>query len=1026
MSSDYFSHLQSQASKESTPSDGSLIDSFPLPNSLPPRYINDSARDIAARQGSGSPPLPSDDTTRNAEGDMDPRRLTPTLQASLVAEILTLRREIESQNRVIDGLESNFDTIKSENEVLSEKILQGLKESRIADQRFQNLERGTREAVEDLVRERDEANNSNSKTKSKLRGWMKTTKELEDRVAKVQSAQEHEKQAWEDERRRLERLLHVSETRNAALVKHLEDRQMTADEQDIRTSTDSGAANDSDGGSGIPTPRPYGHRRGQSSISTIRSIARSLDNPRKYAHPRALADELEFEEENDYDLDDFEHNDDELFSDSRLGLSDSRLGFAAGHASTVRAGDKAKKILGLTDETTTSSSRTGTPVSSLSAARPDTASSVVSGVESVQFFPEARRVTMSRFSSIGIQPSWVAPAPACDKDTDNRGSGTEAILARVNDEEPRTCNTSTSTRDNAQWQDKKSNAAMLPSHGLMSPPETPSSGSPTCQGCDTEPGSSETRYKSCATQTEHFDLSRQNNDPASTFHVVSQQLPIPCISIHPPASGQDSQGRPVLPPGTAHHSTQTDGTLLSSCCDASVQTVEIRIDNRPVKLPPHLLPSTLESALDQVEQRFRESEQKFRESAMSEAAPSQTLQGPSTVRRNSNRHTLKAINLPRPTLRATDSGDESQDHEVSSLGIEDVLIRAGHLSILSSGSNWASWRDLYDEAAREAKLEAAGKPEHTGQSSSSDNPSGPVRHQSIFSDPQWTGPENREKGPAHHPPGTKPANVSSKLSRKTPMAELEGGGHVENTTRTDSSRIDLGQNEETAFGRTDHGSTQPPPYPIPGRTSSFNPSSGSSTASSNRIPHDETSSGRSDLGSPTERTVTKTRSSSTIRPSKGFSKRRRRAAYLSPIQSMAFDGSITIERAPLSAPLKQPSTSSMRAASEVAATDLLDDNEPLSDHSDSEGVLVDAIATAMVGDWLWKSVRRKKSFGIGDPAPGDDFMHGAVRHKRWVWLSPYERTVMWSSKQPSSGVALMGKYGRKCKWKTAILRDDHC
>jgi hypothetical protein len=41
--------------------------------------------------------------------------------------------------------------------------------------------------------------------------------------------------------------------------------------------------------------------------------------------------------------------------------------------------------------------------------------------------------------------------------------------------------------------------------------------------------------------------------------------------------------------------------------------------------------------------------------------------------------------------------------------------------------------------------------------------------------------------------------------------------------------------------------------------------------------------------------------------------------------------------------------------------------------------------------------------------------NGGIRHKRWVWLAPYERAIMWSSKQPTSGPALLGKSGRKCK-----------
>jgi len=89
-----------------------------------------------------------------------------------------------------------------------------------------------------------------------------------------------------------------------------------------------------------------------------------------------------------------------------------------------------------------------------------------------------------------------------------------------------------------------------------------------------------------------------------------------------------------------------------------------------------------------------------------------------------------------------------------------------------------------------------------------------------------------------------------------------------------------------------------------------------------------------------------------------------------------------------------------------------------------EANLIDAIAATMVGEWMWKYVRKRKSFGIGEdtsdfPQPGQKpatsgTNHG-TRHKRWVWLSPYERTIMWDSKQPTSGTALLGKKGRKCE-----------
>jgi hypothetical protein len=80
--------------------------------------------------------------------------------------------------------------------------------------------------------------------------------------------------------------------------------------------------------------------------------------------------------------------------------------------------------------------------------------------------------------------------------------------------------------------------------------------------------------------------------------------------------------------------------------------------------------------------------------------------------------------------------------------------------------------------------------------------------------------------------------------------------------------------------------------------------------------------------------------------------------------------------------------------------------------------LVDAIAGTMVGEWMWKYIRKRKSFGVQEDFPiaedGTVNISGS-RHKRWVWLSPYERTIMWDNKQPATNNALLGKKGRKCK-----------
>jgi hypothetical protein len=123
-------------------------------------------------------------------------------------------------------------------------------------------------------------------------------------------------------------------------------------------------------------------------------------------------------------------------------------------------------------------------------------------------------------------------------------------------------------------------------------------------------------------------------------------------------------------------------------------------------------------------------------------------------------------------------------------------------------------------------------------------------------------------------------------------------------------------------------------------------------------------------------------------------------------QSLAFDWGMRSSSSPRS-PIKRPDTATTAPPSE-------------------ETQLIDSIAGTMVGEWMWKYMRKRKSFGVdaaeaftGRNGNGEEngsslTSHG-TRHKRWVWLSPYERTIMWDSKQPSSGTALLGKKGRKRK-----------
>ncbi|KAM0621494.1 hypothetical protein ACHAQG_006562 [Verticillium nonalfalfae] len=136
------------------------------------------------------------------------------------------------------------------------------------------------------------------------------------------------------------------------------------------------------------------------------------------------------------------------------------------------------------------------------------------------------------------------------------------------------------------------------------------------------------------------------------------------------------------------------------------------------------------------------------------------------------------------------------------------------------------------------------------------------------------------------------------------------------------------------------------------------------------------------------------------------------------------DGPLSSQKAPMRRPHRISSLfAGFDANSSDEADDFGDDLNSIGGGSPTTGV-VDAIAQTMVGEWMFKYVRRRKSFGVPETNGKDD--NSNDRHKRWVWLAPYERAILWSSKQPNSGSALMGKAGRKLTIQSVLdVKDDN-
>ena len=118
----------------------------------------------SSREDSNSPPPLPQDTLDVQEkprdgryASLDPRRFTPTLHASLVSEILSLRRDLDSKNNLVENLETSLAESKNDNDVLSKQVADGVRDIRKARQQVRDMEAGAYAAVEDLVKERDAA-----------------------------------------------------------------------------------------------------------------------------------------------------------------------------------------------------------------------------------------------------------------------------------------------------------------------------------------------------------------------------------------------------------------------------------------------------------------------------------------------------------------------------------------------------------------------------------------------------------------------------------------------------------------------------------------------------------------------------------------------------------------------------------------------------------------------------------------------------------------------------------------------------
>lgn len=986
-------------------------DSSPVQSSSP---ISPSAEHLSLDRDGVLEDIIDDDESSMA---FDPRRFTPTLHASLVSEILSLRREVESKSKSIDVLEHTLEDSRSENEDLSKSLSRSTKEGRSLKHQLQLLEGGSSSALTELAKERDEALENISDIRKRLEQAQRKTRNCEEELDKTQLLWDRERESWGTERRNLERKVHIVEGRLKAVLNEV----AAAQEAGTFNAASKGEIGELDKGGTIQRECDLAsiHSRGQglrrTSVTSMSTDDGEFRNARcsviSIANGQAikndslnLADELAFDEEEEFvalEEDAAPHSPETLPEERPMSVN-SQV------SSTIGDGMKARKILGLSLHENGGAGNWTQELSSPVQAQLETR--VKYRDTGTQYSPQ-----LSPKSPSPAYPEYKQPVDGYSHESPPH-SQIQAGRGHVDSTTPWTRDSSTLTVSVDMVSTSSQTASDLLSPLTPQPPKSPS---------ESAIAPDKVVMTSVSTQTQAADVT--NEKPTRPPQDDASELAVPMIAIHPPCSEPPSpRTSVVLPPQTKSVSCQTNFRSVVEGRSTAIQTEEIRIDRRPVKLPASLLPSAIpdlplgHGAQDRAIQPYH--------------IPPRLGQGDS----NSRQRTIEAPSMPSkqksPDLKQAypgnnDNGPLSED------------FKSGIRRPLRSSSLFAGFEELSDEESQSPKSrkdiftddELLNRPfaSYTlrrGRLVSAQNRPGVEEitlpeidehlaecDSKVYEQPDCDeGRDHIRTSQGRQHPGGATSGHRQQDIRKAAIVSSGAAAHQKSRSRSPS------EPSVDSFG-----SGIAPPFPVPIRYSS------------RKFPLNGSEGQRSPTPSGTRNFSDRTHHSIVRRPTL---RRVRSAAAMSPADqpertesgsSRAMSNSSYTPDSPQRPPLPFDDITAPREKrvgkkrpSYVPRT-LGHERHNSAATAVQQTSVVDAIAQTMVGEWMLKYIRRRKSFGVNESQGNWDsrnveemsasITNSGVRHKRWVWLAPYERAIMWSSKQPTSSPALLGKSGRKCK-----------
>ena len=938
------------------------------------------------------------------------RRFTPNdLGITLVSQIHSLRKELGSKDGVIESLEETVHKSRAENEQLTTDLKVQKAEVTSVKRKMQSLEKEMLQALEDIAKERDNALEITADTRKRLEDSTRKIRVREEDANKAHALWEKDRQTWDDKRRKLEGRVHIVEERLKTMVAEMLivqtiDQKSAGFGDDLNEGMKDAWSGDGNDNSDIPVTsnlikrhldESHEHQERSNFRSSRMSGLHGLGGSQMSG--LSLAEELESDEgENAVEGGDNEEN----------ALPNDTYDLPKQRPEDV----KAKQVMDLhigTDE--------------------DLHGDEASGQHSIGIindyidFPGKELET--NYTDIGIRsssPQSPSPQPQQQQQQSSfSGKGIEQTEPTANQSRKRINIPQMFVGQTPALKSAQPSVCMVSvGSQTVGEPEGPALTAHVANKTSVLANT----LRSTSTQT--------SGDPVpAPKHASSRLSPssqdVPVIAIHPPASRPSSSRNSVmLPPRTRNAACQAVIELPNNMISNSMQTEDTRVDKQSFGEPPRLpsldlppqlpLPfaertteagtiSGLESSWHSLRSPMKtgKSRPSKRTAKIKKAFPGENDNGPLNPNQRSG---------PRRPIRSGSifagfdvSSDDDRGTAHDHFSDDEFLNAAPIRKTLSKVQNsWKLVPHLRDSVLE--RLESASEEAEDEKRKSVPKPL----------NAKATVPSRTTSKNFHN----KAAESYRVTSNRVKQPDIRRKALVSNSI-VKHQRQSRSPSESDVLGGE---ATIAPPFPVPNRLSSRKvlPSKvndGPASPSPNTRTFFSTRRGQYRDRPFTERNI--------LRKVQSAAAVTQPSVPLRPESMLSMSASSTVPPSPKStAPrlnhfmlpcgsVAELSSHSARSPSRAGVTSVGTPNEQSS--------AVDAIAQTMVGEWMWKYIRKRSSFGMTENPPaeiesgrnGDHGNGSGVRHKRWVWLAPFERAVIWSSKQPSSGPALLGKGARK-------------